>query len=122
MNHPAPWKTIGIGAFILVAATLVPTRASAQSLWDKIKQNADQAKQQGQQASQQIPKKPATKPAAAPAAPASAPPADANAQASGSDTFGTPEGTAAIATAVGNVDIVGIKLGMHSQDAMSALN
>ena len=119
MNHPAPWKIIGIGAFILVEAILVPSRASAQSLWDKIKQNADQAKQQGQQASQQIPKKPATKPAAAPAA--SAPPADANAQSAGSDTFGTPDGTAAIAAAVGNVDIVGIKLGMPMQDAVNAL-
>ena len=69
MNHPAPWKIIGIGAFVLVEAILVPSRASAQSLWDKIKQDADQAKQQGQQASQQVPKKPAAKPAAPPPPP-----------------------------------------------------
>ena len=115
-----PRDTKAIAATLLASTIFMPMAVKAQSLWDKIKQDAEQAKQQGQQAGAQIPKKPAAaKPAATPAA--GAPPAAAIAPAGASDDFGTSGGTATIAAALGNVDIVGIKLGMPMQDAMAAL-
>jgi len=94
-------------AIFLVATPLMPLRASAQSIWDQIKQEAAQKK--AQQAQQQPAKKPAT--------PAAQPPAD---NAAASSEFGTPGGTATIATSLAYVDIVGIKLGMPMQDAIDA--
>ncbi len=110
LSSPRIIRLVLTSAAILVAMSLAPSRAGAQTIWDKIKQAAAQKKQQQQQQKAQ------GQQAATPANPA---PAD-NAPAQSGD-FGTPEGTATIASSLAYLDIVGIKLGMPMQDAMAAL-
>jgi hypothetical protein len=119
MSEPSLRRSMKIiaAAILLMATSLVPSRASAQTIWDQIKQEAAQKKAQQQQQKPQTPPKAA--PASPPATPAAQPPAD-NAAAAGAAEFGTPDGTATIAASLAFVDIVGIKLGMPMQDAIDA--
>ncbi len=118
MNCPSAPRMIRLSltiAAILTAMSLAPSRADAQTIWDKIKQAAAQKKQQQQAQGQQ----PANKPGTQAATPSNPAPADNAAGESGD--FGTPEGTATIASSLAYLDIVGIKLGMPMQDAMAVL-
>ena len=121
MNCPSAPRIVSLfltGAAILMAMSLAPSRAGAQTIWDQIKQAAAQKKQQKQQQKPQG-QPPASKPGTQAAAPPNPAPADnAPAQTTQSGEFGTPDGTATIASSLAYLDVVGIKLGMPIQDAM----
>ena len=131
----------------LFAASLLPSQARAQSVWDKIKQKAKEAAQQGQQTgttgqqqgqqqgqqgqqpqaqspSGQGPTQVASaaqpQPAPAPASAASAEPGDPQAGAPTGDCC-SADAQKKTAAAASFLDIVGIKLGMSPQEATAAL-
>jgi hypothetical protein len=93
-----------------IAIGLVPSVSPAQSFWQKLKQQAQEAQRQAK-----------TRPSQTPAAPGSANAQRAARPTADSGPKGTPQLTNRLAASMPGFTVAGIKLGMSVKGAMSAL-